>query len=122
MFNQIKITKKEYFDLIKENIHYNLGTIWDKDLNKLNQKLNDVELKLSDKNTFNNLEWLENNCLKCVGAKKNTVDFLHIQENKDGFLHENLKGKFFKVQINDLLYVYHYYNDSTNTISFKCII
>ena len=121
-FEKTKITKKQYFELVKNNVHYNLGTIWSKDLNELDNKLNEVEIKLSDKNTFNNLEFLENNCLKCIGAKKNTVDFLHIQEGKKEYLHENLKGTFYKVVINGILYVYHYYNDSTNTISFKAII
>ena len=121
MFDKVKITKKEYFDLIKDNTHYNLGVIWENGSNTLNQELEQAELKLSDKNTFNNVEWMENNCLKCIGAKKNTVDFLHIQEGKEEFLHENIKGKFFKVMINDLLYVYHYYHDGKH-ISFKCII
>ena len=121
MFDKEKITKKEYFDLIKDNTHYNLGVIWENASNTLNQELEQAELKLSDKNTFNNVEWMEKNCLKCIGAKKNTVDFLHIQEGKKEFLHENIKGKFFKVMINDLLYVYHYYHDGKH-ISFKCII
>ena len=122
MFEKTKITKNEYFELIKENVHYNLGTIWNKDLNKLENILSDVEIKLSNKDTFNNLEWLETNCLKCVGATKNSVDFLHIQKDKNEYLHENKKGKFYKVIINGLTYIYHYYNDSTNTISFKVII
>lgn len=122
MFEQIKITKKEYYGLIKENVHYNLGTVWTRQGEVLEDKIEEVEAKLSDKDTFNNPNWLEENCLKCIGSDKNTVDFLHIQENKDTYLHEPVKGKFFKVVINGLLYVYHYYNDNSNTVSFKCIV
>lgn len=122
MLSKEKITKKEYFNLIKENIHYNLGIIYSKDLEQLDIKLNDVEKKLSDKNTFNNLEFLEQNCLKCDGAIKNTVDFIHIESNNKDKIYEQQKGKFFKIMINNILYIYHYYNDSTNTISFKAIL
>ena len=47
-FEKTKITKKQYYELVKNNVHYNLGTIWSKDLNELDNKLNEVEIKLNN--------------------------------------------------------------------------
>ena len=108
-----KITKKQYYELIKENVHYNLGIIYNKNKFELIDNLEMVYDKIRDKETFNSKEYLEKYCLKCTGATKNTVDFLHIQEGKKEYLHEQVKGKFWKTKetINGITYVYHYYND-----------
>ena len=124
--NKTKITKKEYYNLIKDNIFYNIGTNWINSKTKEYQ-INNIELINKLNENFLNIEYLEKYCVKCHGSNKNSIDFLHncIKniDNVPCILHENKKGNFYKIELeNNLILILHEYKDTTNTISYKVIL
>ena len=118
-----KITKKQYKEL-NENIHYFIGTIYKNSNEQYNLTFETINELLFNQNTFNNLEYLEQNCLKYIGISENTKDFKHLK-NENGKIipcFEQKKGSFYKLDIGNNLYlVIHEYKDNSNTITLKII-
>ena len=120
--NKTKLTKKEYFKLMEENIHYNIGTIYRRPSTG-EYTMTEDELTKAINERFLNLEFLWKECLCCISCKQNTVDFLHVKKDGVEKLHEQKKGQFYIIDVDkSRSVVLHYYNDSTDSISFKIVV
>ena len=108
-----KITKKTYFELIKDTEHYNCGIQYN--LGK-NITFEDLQERLED---FDVRDVIEQDCLKCTGAIQNSVDFIHIYGGEPQ-LHEQKKGTFYRQFIQGILFIFHFYD--TTTVSIKAIL
>lgn len=108
-----KITKKTYFELIKDTTHYNCGIQY-----HVGEKITfeEVQERLSLQDVK---DIILNECLECTGAIQNSVDFIHIRNGK-AELHEQKKGLFYRQFIQGILFIFHWYDDST--VSIKAIL
>lgn len=116
-----KITKKEYYNLVKDTLHYNIGTIYKKRTGEYN--LSEEDLLTALNTNFLDLEYLKENGLACVGCAENTVDYLHKPLKGERPLHEQKKGSFYIINVNEAVsLIIHKYKDSTDTISYKVLV
>lgn len=108
-----KITKKQYKKKLTNEMYFMVETIYNKNIYGV------VDLLI---NKSLSKDTIKNNCIFYNGynINENTKDFLHTNGINGNIMHENKKGNFYSIIVNDILYLLHDYKD--NTISVKAII